>query len=98
MSTPAKRSRPEPNASADALRSDDAAHAVRAASFEAVMTELQSVVARLEEGELSLEESLAAFEKGVQLSREGSRRLEQAERRVEALLATDASPDELSAP
>lgn len=97
MSTPAKRSRPEPATSADALR-DDAAHAVRAASFEAVMSELQSVVARLEEGELSLEESLAAFEKGVQLSREGSRRLEDAERRVEALLADGASPDELSVP
>ncbi|MBK6813579.1 MAG: exodeoxyribonuclease VII small subunit [Sandaracinaceae bacterium] len=94
MSTPAKRSRPEPT---DA--SNTPGHALRAASFEAVMTELQSVVARLEEGELSLEESLLAFEKGVQLSREGSRRLEEAERRVEALLSSDAAaPDELSAP
>lgn len=96
MTTPAKRSRQEP---VDTLRSDDAAHAVRAASFESVMSELQTVVARLEEGELSLEESLVAFERGVQLSREGSRRLEDAERRVEALLADGAaSPDDLSAP
>lgn len=94
MSTPAKRSRPEPTGA-----TSTPGDALRAASFEAVMTELQSVVARLEEGELSLEESLVAFEKGVQLSREGSRRLEEAERRVEALLSSDApAPDELSAP
>jgi exodeoxyribonuclease VII small subunit len=94
MSTTEKRTRREaPTAES---RSDDG---LRAASFEAVMAELQSVVARLEEGELSLEESLLAFEKGVQLSREGGRRLEDAERRVEALLSSDAvAPDESAAP
>ena len=96
MTTPAKRSRQEP---VDTLRSDDAAHAVRAASFESVISGVQTGVAGYVAGEPSPEESLVAFERGVQLSREGSRRLEDAERRVEALLADGAaSPDDLSAP
>ena len=38
-------------------------------SFEAALTELESVVARLEQGELSLEETLQRFEQGVALTR-----------------------------
>ncbi|MCB9629202.1 MAG: exodeoxyribonuclease VII small subunit [Sandaracinaceae bacterium] len=95
MSPSTKRSRTDAQSPAsDALASGDA---LRAATFEAVMEELQTVVTRLEEGELSLEESLVAFELGVKLSREGSRRLEDAERRVDALLAGDpAAPDSSS--
>lgn len=61
----------------------------KAAPFEQVMERLQTVVERLEGGELPLEESLAVFEEGVRLAREGASRLDDAERRVEELLAED---------
>ncbi len=59
----------------------------KAAPFEQVMERLQTVVERLEGGDLPLEESLAVFEEGVRLAREGASRLDDAERRVEELLA-----------
>ncbi len=59
----------------------------KGAPFEQVMERLQTVVERLEEGDLPLEESLAVFEEGVRLAREGATRLDAAERRVEELLA-----------
>jgi exodeoxyribonuclease VII small subunit len=53
--------------------------------FEAALAELDTVVKRLEEGDLSLEQSLALYERGVQLSRFCHARLEEAERRIEIL-------------
>ena len=53
--------------------------------FEAAIAELESVVKRLEEGDLPLEQSLALYERGVQLSRFCHARLEDAERRIESL-------------
>jgi exodeoxyribonuclease VII small subunit len=53
--------------------------------FEAALAELDTVVKRLEEGDLSLEQSLALYERGVQLSRFCHAQLEQAERRIEIL-------------
>ena len=53
--------------------------------FEAAIAELESIVKKLEEGDLSLEQSLALYERGVQLSRYCHGRLEQAERRIEIL-------------
>lgn len=96
MATSPKRTRPDSQPAT--AESGDTAADLRAASFEAVMEELQAVVGRLEEGELSLEQSLEAFELGVKLSREGSRRLEEAERRVDALLANEAGSPDLSSP
>ena len=58
-------------------------------SFEEVLTRLQAVVERLEQGDLPLEDSLAVFEEGIRLSRIGARRLDQAEQRVELLLSED---------
>lgn len=55
-------------------------------AFEQILEKLQTVVHRLEDGELALEESLAVFEEGVRLSRLGQKRLDEAERRVELLL------------
>ncbi|MCA9576450.1 MAG: exodeoxyribonuclease VII small subunit [Polyangiales bacterium] len=96
MPPPPKRPRAEPLSDTRRGPADEHGADLRAASFESVMDELQTVVGRLEEGELSLEESLAAFELGVRLSREGSRRLEAAERRVEALL--DNGPPDADRP
>jgi exodeoxyribonuclease VII small subunit len=53
--------------------------------FEGAIAELETIVKKLEEGELSLEESLKLYERGVQLSRFCHSRLEEAERRIEIL-------------
>ena len=53
--------------------------------FEAALSELESIVKRLENGDLTLESSLALYERGVELSRFCHSRLEQAERRIEIL-------------
>jgi exodeoxyribonuclease VII small subunit len=53
--------------------------------FEAAIAELETVVKKLEEGDLALEQSLALYERGVQLSRFCHARLEAAERRIEIL-------------
>ena len=54
--------------------------------FETSLSELEEIVARLEDGDLPLEESLGLFEKGIKLSRECRERLSNAERRIEILL------------
>jgi len=53
--------------------------------FEAAIAELESIVKKLEEGDLPLETSLKLYERGVQLSRFCHSRLEEAERRIEVL-------------
>jgi exodeoxyribonuclease VII small subunit len=53
--------------------------------FEAAIAELESIVKKLEEGDLPLETSLQLYERGVQLSRFCHSRLEEAERRIEVL-------------
>ena len=53
--------------------------------FEAAISELDSIVKKLEEGDLPLEQSLALYERGIQLSRFCHARLEEAERRIEIL-------------
>ena len=53
--------------------------------FEAAIVELETIVKKLEEGDLALEQSLALYERGVQLSRFCHAQLEQAERRIEIL-------------
>jgi exodeoxyribonuclease VII small subunit len=53
--------------------------------FEAAISELESIVKKLEEGDLPLEQSLGLYERGVQLSRFCHARLEEAERRIEIL-------------
>jgi exodeoxyribonuclease VII small subunit len=53
--------------------------------FEAAIAELETVVKKLEEGDLSLEQSLALYERGVTLSKFCHARLEDAERRTELL-------------
>jgi len=53
--------------------------------FEAAIAELDSIVKKLEEGDLPLEQSLSLYERGVQLSRFCHARLEEAEHRIEIL-------------
>lgn len=53
--------------------------------FEAAIAELESIVKKLEDGDLPLETSLQLYERGVQLSRFCHSSLEEAERRIEVL-------------
>jgi exodeoxyribonuclease VII small subunit len=55
------------------------------ASFEEQLTALESVVERLERGELSLEESVKLFEEGVKLSDACKKELEAAEGKIQIL-------------
>lgn len=60
--------------------------------FEKSLAELESLVERMEAGELTLEESLQHFERGVSLSRQCQSALDQARQRVEEL-SQDESDD-----
>jgi exodeoxyribonuclease VII small subunit len=53
--------------------------------FETAIAELETIVKKLEEGDLPLETSLELYERGVHLSRFCHARLEEAERRIEIL-------------
>jgi exodeoxyribonuclease VII small subunit len=53
--------------------------------FEAAIAELETIVKKLEDGDLALETSLQLYERGVQLSRFCHARLEEAEHRIEIL-------------
>ena len=54
-------------------------------SFEAAFAELETIVARLESGELPLDESVALFERGRKLSEHCQALLDKAELRVKQL-------------
>jgi len=54
--------------------------------FEDELADLESLVGRIDSGELSLEESISAFERGVALVRSLNQRLDEVERRVEVLI------------
>jgi exodeoxyribonuclease VII small subunit len=56
-------------------------------SFEDAMTDLQQIVADLEDNSLGLEASLAQFERGIGLLRKCHTFLEQAEQKIEILLS-----------
>jgi len=60
--------------------------------FEAALRDLESIVERLEQGDLPLEESLAAFERGVILTRTCQTALKEAEQKVEILLKKAGEP------
>ncbi len=56
------------------------------ATFEEQLKTLESVVERLEKGDLPLEESLSLFEQGVSLADACKTQLESAEGRIQVLL------------
>jgi exodeoxyribonuclease VII small subunit len=55
-------------------------------SFEESLKKLESIVDKLEKGELSLEDSLKLFEEGVGLSAACKKELEEAEGKVQILI------------
>ncbi|MBE2894136.1 exodeoxyribonuclease VII small subunit [Spirabiliibacterium falconis] len=58
--------------------------------FESTLSELEAIVARLENGDLPLEKALMEFEKGVGLAQAGQQRLQQAQQQVKILLDKSA--------
>jgi exodeoxyribonuclease VII small subunit len=56
------------------------------ADFEKHLTQLETVVERLERGDLSLDESVRLFEEGMKLSQACKQELEQAEGRIHVLV------------
>ena len=57
--------------------------------FEAALAHLESIVGRLEQGQVGLTESLDQYEQGVKYLKQCYRLLEQAEKRVEILSGTN---------
>ncbi len=55
-------------------------------SFEEVYSELESVIAKLEAGDLSLDESLALFQRGMELTKKCTEMLDHAELRIKELV------------
>jgi len=54
--------------------------------YEAAVAELESLVARLEQGDISLEESLKLYESGVLLTRDCQEALQSAQQKVQMLI------------
>lgn len=55
-------------------------------SFEAALKELESIVSRLEQGEVDLEDSIALYERGQGLKQHCEARLKAAEGRLEKVV------------
>lgn len=69
----------------------------QAANLEQSLDTLETLVERMESGELSLEDSLKAFEEGVKLTRECQQALRAAEQKVRILLAGEGEPEAFNA-
>ena len=61
--------------------------------FESALSELESLVARMEEGDMPLEEALKQFERGISLTRDCQRALREAEQKVDLLMEKAGSED-----
>lgn len=60
-------------------------------NFEKDLQELESLVEKMEKGDLSLEDSLVHFERGIALTRACQKALTEAEQKIQILLADDGS-------
>jgi exodeoxyribonuclease VII small subunit len=66
---------------------------IREMSFERALKELETIVSRLERGDVELEESITIYERGEALREHCDRLLRQAEARVEKLtIGNDGTP------
>ena len=55
-------------------------------TFEQQLSELETLVDKMEKGEISLEDSLSSFEQGIKLARSCQKSLKDAELKVKILL------------
>jgi exodeoxyribonuclease VII small subunit len=60
--------------------------AIENLSFEAALKELESIVSRLEQGEVDLEDSIVLYERGQALKAHCERKLKAAESRLEKIV------------
>lgn len=60
--------------------------AAKEVSFESALEELETLLTKMESGDLSLEESLKAYERGVELTRQCRKILDDAKLRVTKLM------------
>jgi exodeoxyribonuclease VII small subunit len=65
---------------------------VESLSFEAALRELESIVARLEQGEVDLEDSIALYERGTALKAHCEKKLKSAESRLEKIVLGPDGP------
>jgi exodeoxyribonuclease VII small subunit len=61
--------------------------------FEQALAELETLVTRLERGDLPLDEAMKTFERGVELTRHCQTALKAAQQRVEILLKRNGQPE-----
>lgn len=80
--------------SGEASRDDKASKV----SFEAAMSQLESIVANLESGELGLSEAIARYEKGVGLLRQCHATLQSAEQKIRVLMDVSHEGQPTTAP
>ena len=68
------------------------AQPVEALSFEAALRELETIVSRLEQGEVDLEDSIALYERGTALKAHCEKKLRSAESRLEKIVLGPDGP------
>ncbi|RFB80098.1 exodeoxyribonuclease VII small subunit [Methylovirgula sp. 4M-Z18] len=69
------------------------ANDIASLKFEQAMAELESIVSRLERGDIPLEESITAYERGEALKKHCDQLLKSAEMRIEKItLGPDGKP------
>jgi exodeoxyribonuclease VII small subunit len=61
--------------------------------FEKSLSELEALVAKLEQGDVPLEDALKTFERGVALTRQCQTALRTAQQKVEVLLARNGTEE-----
>ncbi len=66
--------------------------AIDAMSYETALTELETIVARMEDGQLPLEDSLAAYQRGAELLKFCQSRLADAQQKIRLLDADVLKP------
>ena len=71
---------------------DAAAADISGLTFEQALTELESIVSKLESGQAPLEESIAAYERGAALKAHCEAKLEAARLKVEKIVLGPGGP------
>jgi len=89
LSVPAGDEHSSPAREASRVEPTDRADDLNALPFEEAFSRLESVVRRLEGGEVTLDESLRLFEEGVGLARICAAKLDAAEGKMRVLLSRD---------
>jgi exodeoxyribonuclease VII small subunit len=74
------------------MTKQDAARPVGEMSFESALQELETIVARLEQGQVDLEDSIALYERGQALKARCEAKLKAAEGRLEKIVQGAGGP------